>query len=249
MHLRVTSRRTFVRTAALTSAGLAGAAWLGGLGAGGTSLAQEGPAPSPDRALQLLMEGNARYVSGATTGPHRGLDRRAEVASAQHPYATILSCADSRVPPELVFDAGLGDLFVPRVAGNVLNDELLGSIEYGSEHLHSPLIMVLGHERCGAVEATIAALTQGAQFDGHIPSLARAIAPAVESVRTMSGNFLDNAIRANVALVVSQLVGLSPVLAELASHGDIKIVGGYYSLQTGQVGVMDPLAGAPGAGR
>jgi carbonic anhydrase len=248
MPLRTTSRRGFLRAAALTSAGLVGASWLDRLG-GGMAYAQESAGPTPDRALQMLMDGNARYVSGATTGPHRGTDRRVEVASAQYPYATILSCADSRVPPELVFDAGLGDLFTHRVAGNVLNDELLGSIEYGSEHLHSPLIMVLGHERCGAVEATIAALTQGAQFDGQIPSLARAITPAVESVRGMSGDFLDNAVRANVALVVGQIMSQSPLLAEMASHGEIKIVGGYYSLQTGQVGVMDPLAGAAGAGR
>ncbi len=244
----LSSRRAFVRTLALTSAGLVGTAALGRLGAT-ASYAQESTAPSPDRALQLLLEGNARFVSGATLGPHRGLDRRAEVASAQSPYATILSCADSRVPPELVFDAGLGDLFVLRVAGNVLNDELLGSIEYGAGALRVPLIMVLGHERCGAVDAAAQAVTQGAQFDGPIASLVHAIVPAVESVRGMSGNFLDNAIRANVALVVGQLVGRSPLLAELASQGQIKIVGGYYSLQSGQVGVMDPLAGAPGPGR
>src|SRR4051794_31410441 len=130
MDLGPTSRRAFVRTAALTTAGLVGASWLDRPGVG-TSYAQESPAPSPDRALQMLAEGNARFVSGATTGPHRGLDRRAEVSSAQFPYATILSCSDSRVPPELVFDAGLGDLFTHRVAGNVLNDEMLGSIEYG----------------------------------------------------------------------------------------------------------------------
>ena len=248
MKAGVASRRTFARALALTSAGVVGAFWLGRYG-GGASHAQEGTMPSPDRALQLLAEGNARYAGGATTGPHRDAERRAEVVSTQSPYAMILSCADSRVPPELVFDAGLGDLFVLRVAGNVLNDELLGSIEYGAQYLRSPLIMVLGHERCGAVEAAAQTVTQGAQFEGHIPSLARAIAPAVESVRGMSGNFLDNAIRANVALVVGQLVSRSPLLAGRVSNGEIKIVGGYYSLQTGQVGVMDPLAGAPGAGR
>jgi carbonic anhydrase len=243
MERRVASRRTVVRTVALAAAGLASASWLGRL-AGRTTYAQESTAPSPDRALQLLTEGNARYVSGAPGGPHRGLDRRAEVASAQHPYATILSCADSRVPPELVFDAGLGDLFVLRVAGNVLNDELLGSVEYGAGVLHVPLILVLGHERCGAVDAAVQAVTQGTRFDGQISSLARAIAPAVESVRGMSGNLLDNAIRANVALVVGQLVERSPLLADLASRGVVKIMGGYYSLQSGQVGIMDPLAGA-----
>jgi len=248
MDLGPTSRRAFVRTAALTTAGLVGASWLDRPGVG-TSYAQEGPAPSPDRALQMLAEGNARFVSGATTGPHRGLDRRAEVSSAQFPYATILSCSDSRVPPELVFDAGLGDLFTHRVAGNVLNDEMLGSIEYGTLVLRSPLIMVLGHESCGAVEAAIAAVTQGTQFDGQIGTLVRAIVPAAESVRMMSGNFMDNATRANVALVATQIMSLSPGLAALASQGQLKIVGGYYSLQTGQVGVMDPLAGALGMGR
>jgi carbonic anhydrase len=155
----------------------------------------------------MLMEGNRRYVSGATTGPHRDVDRRNEVASAQYRYATILSCADSRVPPELVFDAGLGDLVTHHMAGNVLNDELLGSIEYGAEHLHSPLIMVLGHERCGAMDATVAALTQGAEFDGQIPSLARAITPAVQQAQGTPGDLLDNAIRANVGLMVDRLPG------------------------------------------
>jgi carbonic anhydrase len=244
----VTNRRGFVRTVALTSAGLAGAAWLGRAGAG-TSYAQGQASSSPEQALQMLAEGNARFVSGAILGPNRGLDRRAAVVSGQFPYATILACADSRVPPELVFDAGLGDLFVHRVAGNVLNDELLGSIEYGAAVLRSPLIMVLGHESCGAVEAAIEAVTQGTRFDGRIQSIADAIVPAAASVRTMSGNFLDNATRANVALVAGQVVAQSPLLAAMAGRGDIKIVGGYYSLQTGQVGVMDPLAGAPGMGR
>ncbi|HLH21311.1 MAG TPA: carbonic anhydrase [Chloroflexota bacterium] len=248
MERGVTSRRAFVRTAALTSASLVGAAWLGWAGAR-TSYAQEGAAPSPERALQLLLDGNARYVSGTTTDPHRGPDRRAAVASGQAPYATILSCADSRVPPELVFDAGLGDLFVHRVAGNVLNDELLGSIEYGAQYLHAPLVLVLGHEACGAVDATIAALTQGARFDGEIPSLARAIAPAVESVRGQPGDLLDNAIRANVALVVGQLTSRSPLLAGLAAQGALAMVGGYYSLQTGQVEVLDPPKTAARVGR
>jgi carbonic anhydrase len=243
----VSSRRAFVRTLAWGSAGLAGAAWLGRASVG-TSYAQGEAAPSPDRALQLLMEGNARYVSGATTGPRRGVDRRTEVASAQYPYATILSCADSRVPPELVFDAGLGDLFTNRVAGNVLNDELLGSIEYGAEHLHSPLIMVLGHERCGAVDATVAALTQGAQFDGQIPSLAGAIAPTVQQVQGMPGDLVDNAIRANIRLVVEQLTGRSPLLAEMLAHGEIKIVGGYYPLQSGRVELTAEARGADAAG-
>jgi carbonic anhydrase len=244
----VTSRRGFVRTAALTSAGLVGATWLGRAGTRAV-YAQGEAAPSPERALQMLAEGNARYVSGATTGPHRGLDRRAEVASGQYPYATILSCADSRVPPELVFDAGLGDLFVHRVAGNVLNDEMLGSIEYGAAVLRSPLIMVLGHERCGAVEAAVEAATQGTRFDGWVQSVVDAIFPAAASVRGMAGNMLDNATRANVALVVGQLVSSSPLLAEMAGRGAIKIVGGYYSLQSGQVGVMDPLAAPAGMGR
>ena len=234
MQTRATSRRRFLRGLTAASVGVAGWQALERPGAG-LARVQRAAAPTADEALQMLMDGNARYVSSNTRGPNRGLDRRAEVTRGQAPFATILSCADSRVPPELVFDAGLGDLFVLRVAGNVLNDELLGSVEYGAEHLHAPLIMVLGHERCGAVDATVEALTRGAQFVGHIPSLARAIAPAVERVRGQAGDLLENAIRANVALVVEQLAGSHPVVAEMVDHGAVKVVGAYYSLQTGQV--------------
>ena len=241
MKLATTSRRALLRTLALASAV---GPTLGRLAAS-TVHAQETTMSSADQALALLLDGNARYVSGTPVGPRRTVDRRTQVAGGQAPYATILSCADSRVPPELVFDAGLGDLFVHRVAGNVLNEELLGSIEYGAEHLHVPLIMVLGHERCGAVEATVQAATQGAQFDGHIPSLARAILPAVERVRGLPGDLVDNAIRANVALVVEQLTARSPLLAAMAQRDEVQIVGAYYSLQTGQVAVF---AGPTGAG-
>jgi carbonic anhydrase len=228
------SRREFLgRVAAMSAAVVAGHA----LGRPDVGLAQ-GPrpaGPTADQALQMLLEGNARYASGNLLGPHRGLDRRAEVAGGQAPFATILSCADSRVPPELVFDAGLGDLFVLRVAGNVLNDELLGSIEFSVGVLGAPLVMVLGHTRCGAVAAAVEAVTQGTGFPGHVESIARAIDPAVERVRNQPGDPLDNAIRENVALVTAQVATAPPVMAGLVSRGEVKVVGAYYSLDSGRV--------------
>lgn len=151
--------------------------------------------------------------------------------SGQHPHAEILSCSDSRVPPEIVFDQGLGDLFIVRVAGNVASDTELGSLEYGAEHLHVPLIVVLGHESCGAVTAAV----QGGPPEGHIVSLVDLINPAVEKTRGMPGDPVSNAVRMNVELVVKRLRTSTPILSELVAHGKIKIVGAIYSIETGAV--------------
>ena len=145
------------------------------------------PGISPVEALQRLKTGNQRFVASKLQHPHQSAERRTELATSQHPFAIVLGCADSRTAPEVVFDQGLGDIFVIRVAGNVLNDETLGSIEYGVEHLGAQLIVVLGHERCGAVKAARELIAAKAEAPGHIQSLIKAIQPAVE---TTAGAFI-----------------------------------------------------------
>jgi carbonic anhydrase len=143
----------------------------------------------------------------------------------------VLSCADSRVPPELIFDQGLGDLFTVRVAGNIVDDVILGSLEYAAEHLHVPLIIVLGHTGCGAVKATI----EGGEPNTHIEALVKAIRPAVEQASHEAGALMENAVRDNVRIAVKQLEQSNPILAELVRHGKLQIRGAVYHLDTGAV--------------
>jgi carbonic anhydrase len=189
---------------------------------------------SPEEALQRLTEGNQRYINHQSIYPNQTEARRAELANAQQPFAIILGCVDSRVAPEFIFDCGLGDLFVIRTAGQVIDTAVMGSAEFGAAQLGIPLILVLGHDRCGAVIATIEALTKPTQAPGSIHALLEAIRPAVESVHHQPGDLVDNAIRANVELGVSRLKA-SPILAGLLAEGKLKIVGGRYDLDTGVV--------------
>jgi Carbonic anhydrase len=184
-----------------------------------------------DSVLAELKSGNAHHVAHRYQHPHETVDRQRQLVAGQHPHAEILSCSDSRVPPEIVFDQGLGDLFTIRVAGNVATDTEIGSLEYGAEHLHIPLIVVLGHQSCGAVTAAV----QGDPPEGHIAALVNLIKPAVEKSRGMSGDPVANAVRINVEMVVRQLRTSTPILSELVAHGKLKIVGGVYSLETGSV--------------
>jgi len=186
---------------------------------------------STDSALKELKVGNEHHVRHRYQHPHETDTRMRELSSGQHPHAEILSCADSRVPPEIVFDQGLGDLFVVRVAGNVVTDTELGSLEYGAEHLHIPLLVVLGHQNCGAVTAAV----QGGPAEGHIDALVNLIKPAVEKSRGLPGDPVANTVRINVQMVMAQLRSSTPVLSELVAHGKLKIVGGVYSLDTGEV--------------
>lgn len=197
-------------------------------------------APSPtaenvsaDQALKLLLEGNQRYTSHRVTHPHQDGSRLLETSNTQNPFATILTCADSRVPPEILFDQGLGDLFVVRVAGNILDDAVLGSIEYAAEYLDVPLVMVLGHERCGAVSAAL----KGGTAIGHIGSLVDAIQPAIAKTKSLSGDPLDNAVRANVQMVVEQMKVSKP-LVDLIGSQKLAVVGGRYDLDTGTVEII-----------
>lgn len=192
-----------------------------------------------DQALQALLEGHQRYLTEQQTHPRQTARRRGEIARHQDPFAVILGCADSRVPPEIVFDQGLGDLFVIRLAGHVLNDAVLGSVEYAIEHLGVSLVLVLGHESCGAVTAAIRAMEQGSSTPGHIGSLVDAIMPAVARARTHAGDLIDNAVRANITMVVEQLKASLPLLAPQVQSGKLKIVGIRSDLDDG---VMDLIA-------
>ena len=189
---------------------------------------------TPDAALKKLMDGNQRYIDQKRTFPDQSRSRISEVAEAQHPFATILACSDSRVAPEIVFDQGLGDLFDIRVAGNILDDAVLGSMEYATAELGVPLLVVLGHERCGAVKAALA----GKPVPGHIGSLVEAIKPAVDATKGQPGDALDNAVRANVKMAVNKLKASSPILAEAVKAGKLKVVGGRYDLDSGKVEII-----------
>lgn len=190
--------------------------------------------PTADQALQRLLAGNQRYVAARQEHPDQAPARRAELSGGQQPFAIILGCADSRVPPEVIFDQGLGALFVVRVAGNVVDNVVLGSIEYAAAHLHTPLIVVLGHSKCGAIEATIA----GGELEGHLPDLAAAIQPAVDQAKSLPGDPLDNAVVANATMVAERLRSAEPVLSELVCAGKLKVIAAKYDLDTGVVAPM-----------
>jgi carbonic anhydrase len=207
--------------------------------AAGHGGADAAPAVSADEAWRRLADGNRRYVDGKSTHPNDTTDRRTEVAKGQHPFAIVLACADSRVGPELVFDAGLGDLFVVRVAGNVSDDTVLASIEYAAEHLHVPLVVVLGHERCGAVSAAVDAVKSGGPVPQHIDALVTAIRPAVEKVKGDGGDVVDHAVSANARLVADHLRTSEPVLGKLVKEGKLKVVAARYDLDTGEVTVLE----------
>jgi carbonic anhydrase len=160
------------------------------------------------------------------------------VAGGQHPFAVTVGCADSRVSPELLFDQGLGDLFDNRVAGNIVDDLLLGSIEFAIEEFESPLIVVLGHERCGAITATIDAIRTGGTAPGHIGVIVDALRPIVEPVLSQPGDPVENAVRANVLAQVAQLAERSELIAEHVHAGELQIVGARYDLDDGRVTVL-----------
>ena len=194
------------------------------------------PSVAPAEAISKLKEGNGRYTSGSLQHPGQTTERRTELAKTQHPFAGIVSCSDSRVPPEIVFDQGLGDLFVVRVAGNVINDEGLGSIEYTVDHLGTRLILVLGHQRCGAVDAARETIAAKGKAPGHIQSLVTAIKPAVEAT---AKDDLETTVKANVKNVVKALRSSTPILKAKVDSGEIQVIGGYYSLDTGAVTFLD----------
>lgn len=211
---------------------------------GGIADAKEKKAPpkpenvlSPDASLKRLMEGNARYVQGVSRR-HDFKHEREALVGGQNPYAAILSCADSRIAPEYAFDSGRGDLFVCRVAGNFAGEETIASMEYAVAVLNTPLILVLGHDRCGAVDATIKSLKDDKPLPGHIPSLVAAIAPAVKASSQQSGDALANATRQNVVDNIKRLASATPILSAAVEQKKLKVVGGIYRLDTGRVDLL-----------
>jgi carbonic anhydrase len=222
-------RRAFLRL----GAGLAAAASLGGVAA-----AAGGPATTlnADQALAKLKEGNQRYVSSPQACAADLAKARAGVAQHQAPWATILSCADSRVPPELIFGGqNVGELFVARNAGNMADTATLGTIEYGAAALGVPLIVVLGHERCGAVVAACDVVEKNARFPGSIGPMLEPIIPAALAAKGKPGDFVDNAIRENAMRTASRIVSASAIVADLVAKGKVKVVAGRYDLDDGRV--------------
>jgi carbonic anhydrase len=183
------------------------------------------------------MQGNARYVDGVARR-HDFKHEREALAGGQNPFAAVLSCADSRIAPEYAFDSGRGDLFVCRVAGNFAGDETIASMEYAVAVLNAPLILVLGHDSCGAVDATIKSLKDDKPPPGHIPSLVAAIAPAVKAVSPQGGNVLANAIRQNVIDNVAKLKSAAPILGAAVEQNKLRVAGGIYRLATGRVDLL-----------
>lgn len=187
-------------------------------------------AVTADEALARLKAGNRRYATHHLKHPDQSERRMHEVEKEQHPFAVILGCSDSRVPPEILFDQGLGDLFVVRVAGNVPDDEVIGSIEYAVEHLHTPLVVVLGHEQCGAVTAA----THPAEAN-HTRSFTEWLRPLVDAVRGQPGDLVHNAMCLSVTRIVQDLRASEPVLKDAVEKGHVRIVGAHYELNTGKV--------------
>lgn len=229
----LSTRRHLLRGAGTAAAGLALATWGAAAPVRADSLASAN-APSPTEALRILLEGNQRYVANYPVAPRRAADRRHETAKGQAPFAAILSCIDSRVPPEIVFDQGIGDLFVIRSAGHVLDNAIYGSIEFAAYKPAIPLVLVLGHSQCGAIKTTMRVLEERSTAPGHLDMLVKAIRPAVERAKLQSEDVLDGAIRANIALTVNILRSL-PMLATNVSSGKTLIVGAKYNLETGAV--------------
>jgi carbonic anhydrase len=186
-------------------------------------------------AWEALLTGNRRYASDAGHHPRQSAYRRAEVLPAQHPFAVIIGCSDSRVPPEIIFDCGLGDLFVVRTAGHALDDAGYASVQYVVEHLDVQLIVVLGHSGCGAVKAVI----DRVEAPGHLGILIARLQSAVDAATGRPGDLLHNAVTENIGQTVAHLKTLEPVLADLAAAGNLSVVGAHYDLESGLVSLVE----------
>ena len=193
-----------------------------------TSAVEANPAQNP---LERLIQGNQRYVTSTTVCHEDWTAKRTALLENQKPFAVIVACSDSRVPPEIIFDQSLGDLFIVRVAGNIVDDFAIGSIEYGVSVLGANLVLVLGHSNCGAVKAALKEM----KFDNHIQEVLNAIQPAIAATKGESGDLLEKAIKANVKIVEEKLKNSKPVLASLLEKGTLRISGAYYHLESGKV--------------
>lgn len=258
------SRRRFFRVLGLTAAGTAAGAHAAPYGlptgagfppggpmpprgwpyppgpfaeSGYAGIPDEGPVGSPEEALRRLMEGNRRFVAFRSMPVNESPARRAAVSQNQKPFAMIFSCVDSRVPPELVFDRGLGDLLVIRTAGHVADRAVLGSLEFGVAVLGIPLLVVMGHERCGAVESAIDLIARNERAPAEINDVVEGIRPAVERLPGVGKEGADRVIKANTDLSVERLKEI-PIMAEAIGQGKLMIVGAYYDLDTGLVQML-----------
>jgi carbonic anhydrase len=195
---------------------------------------------SAEDALQRLKAGNARFVAGTARFPTVQKEILADLAKGQHPYATILSCSDSRVPPELIFDAGFGELFIIRVAGNVLSPEIAGSLQYAGRHLQTLLFVVLGHTNCGAVAAAVEARLRGTRQHSRIQLLVECILPGLEDLdpQLTSEAMLAQAVEANVRWTMRQVLQ-TPEGQERQAEGRVKLVGAIYEIETGRVRFLE----------
>jgi carbonic anhydrase len=229
------SRRAFLK-----SAGIGVAVTAAGPAAAATVAADAGdPAnPTPRQALKLLLDGNRRWVTGRVIHPNQSIKRRLALRHSQDPFATVFSCIDSRVPPELAFDRGIGDMAVIRTGAQVLDEGVVfGSIEFTPDHLGTPLILVMGHQRCGAVDAAIHTIKDGGTAPGHIQSIVDALRPAYEVAIEQPGDLVDNMVRAQTKLTVGRL-RTDPLLREFIDKAKLRVAGAYYSLDTGVVSII-----------
>lgn len=237
------------RRSMIGATGAAGAAAMVG-GCANAASSQESlralpPAPAaseltPIEALRLLREGNDAFLRGAETSLLTSSQRRIDLAQGQNPFAAYVTCSDSRVPPELLFGRGLGELFIIRNAGNTVDTVALGSIEYAVAILEVPLVVVMGHESCGAVKAATQVVTENATFPGAIGPMVEPIIPAVLQAQSEQGDLLDNSVRSNVRRVVKGLRESSdPIMLEPQRLGNLRVVGAYYDLDEGKVDFFD----------
>ncbi len=198
-----------------------------------------------EEAFSKLMDGNKRFVSGSLAQKDLGDSKRKELLKGQSPFAIVVTCSDSRLAPEIIFDQGLGDIFVIRVAGNVLDPIALGSIEYAAEHLHAPLLIILGHEQCGAVKA---AMDAKGKPEGNIGAIVSKIIPAVKAAKTKGGtrdDILNNAIKENVLVQEKYLMSKSPILKHLIEKGELKVITAIYHLGSGEVEILGKGSSSP----
>ena len=187
-----------------------------------------------EEILSELIAGNLRFVNSSMIHPHTSIRRRGDIKDGQHPIAAVLSCSDSRVPPEIVFDMGLGDLYVVRVAGNVLDQMIIASIEYAVLHLEVSVVIVMGHSKCGAV----AAACKHEELEGHLPSLTFALNSAVNKAKGVEGDFLENTVLANVEGVVEEIKQTGSHFPTMVKSGNLLVIGAYYDIDTGKVGIL-----------
>ena len=191
-----------------------------------------------DQALRRLLDGNERFIAHQERYPDRGPEVRLRLAEAQHPFAVILGCADSRVPPEILFDEGLGDLFVIRNAGNIVDLMALASVEYGVAYLGVPLVLVLGHEHCGVITAAVGVARTGQVVEGHLWSLIDAVRPALEQLDGGGDDAIDQAVRAHVGIQVERLRRADPIVSRAVKAEAVRVVGARYDIDRGRVEVL-----------